>query len=42
MTAAIGDASAPRATVELDYLVDAATGEMYLGELNPRVTGASS
>jgi hypothetical protein len=27
---------------EIDFLADAATGEMYLGELNPRVTGASS
>jgi hypothetical protein len=27
---------------ELDFLADAASGEMYLGELNPRVTGASS
>ena len=27
---------------ELDFLADASSGEMYLGELNPRVTGASS
>ena len=27
---------------EIDFLADATTGEMYLGELNPRVTGASS
>ncbi len=27
---------------EVDFLADTATGEMYLGELNPRVTGASS
>jgi biotin carboxylase len=27
---------------ELDFLLDAATGELWLGELNPRVTGASS
>ncbi len=27
---------------ELDFLIDQDTGEMYLGELNPRVTGASS
>jgi hypothetical protein len=27
---------------ELDFLADANSGEMYLGELNPRVTGASS
>jgi biotin carboxylase len=31
-----------RGYFELDFLVDAATGELYLGELNPRVTGASS
>lgn len=27
---------------ELDFLADMDSGEMYLGELNPRVTGASS
>jgi biotin carboxylase len=27
---------------ELDFLLDADTGEIWLGELNPRVTGASS
>lgn len=27
---------------ELDYLIDQDNGELYLGELNPRVTGASS
>lgn len=27
---------------ELDYLIDTDTNELYLGELNPRVTGASS
>jgi len=27
---------------ELDYLLDAQTGDIWLGELNPRVTGASS
>ena len=27
---------------ELDFLIDQDTGEVYLGELNPRVTGASS
>lgn len=27
---------------ELDYLIDQDNGEIYLGELNPRVTGASS
>ena len=31
-----------RGYFELDFLADEATGEMYLGELNPRVTGASS
>jgi len=31
-----------RGYFELDFLADATTGEMYLGELNPRVTGASS
>ncbi len=44
-TIAIGDALRAEGYLgyfELDYLVDAATGEMYLGELNPRVTGASS
>ena len=30
-----------RGYFELDFLVDAVSGEMYLGELNPRVTGAS-
>lgn len=27
---------------ELDYLIDQDTNEIYLGELNPRITGASS
>ncbi|MFT5667874.1 MAG: hypothetical protein ACI9DK_002074 [Vicingaceae bacterium] len=27
---------------ELDYLIDQDNGEVYLGELNPRITGASS
>jgi biotin carboxylase len=31
-----------RGYFELDFLADAKSGEMYLGELNPRVTGASS
>ena len=31
-----------RGYFELDFLADANSGEMYLGELNPRVTGASS
>lgn len=31
-----------RGYFELDFLLDAETGEIWLGELNPRVTGASS
>ncbi|MEQ9327019.1 MAG: biotin carboxylase [Rhodospirillales bacterium] len=31
-----------RGYFELDFLIDKDTEEMYLGELNPRVTGASS
>ena len=31
-----------RGYFELDVLADMASGELYLGELNPRVTGASS
>jgi hypothetical protein len=31
-----------RGYFELDYLLDADTGDIWLGELNPRVTGASS
>ena len=31
-----------RGYFELDFLLDAGTGELWLGELNPRVTGASS
>jgi D-alanine-D-alanine ligase-like ATP-grasp enzyme len=31
-----------RGYFELDFLLDAHTGELWLGELNPRVTGASS
>ena len=31
-----------RGYFELDFLADMTSGEMYLGELNPRVTGASS
>jgi biotin carboxylase len=27
---------------EVDYLVDSTTGELYLGELNPRISGISS
>ena len=31
-----------RGQLEVDYLVDARTGELYLGELNPRLSGISS
>jgi len=31
-----------RGYFELDFLIDQDNGELYLGELNPRVTGASS
>ncbi len=31
-----------RGYFELDFLIDKKNGEIYLGELNPRVTGASS
>lgn len=31
-----------RGYFELDFLIDQESGEMWLGELNPRVTGASS
>jgi biotin carboxylase len=31
-----------RGYFELDFLLDATSGELWLGELNPRVTGASS
>ncbi|MGB5706119.1 MAG: biotin carboxylase [Arenicellales bacterium] len=31
-----------RGYFELDFLIDLASNELYLGELNPRVTGASS
>jgi hypothetical protein len=31
-----------RGYFELDLLIDRVTGELYLGELNPRITGASS
>jgi hypothetical protein len=31
-----------RGYFELDFLIDKASGEIYLGELNPRITGASS
>jgi hypothetical protein len=44
-TAAMGErlrAEGYRGYFELDFLADAATDELYLGELNPRITGASS
>ena len=31
-----------RGYFELDFLIDKQSGEIYLGELNPRITGASS
>ena len=31
-----------RGYFELDFLIDKKTGELWLGELNPRITGASS
>ena len=31
-----------RGYFELDFLIDKKSGELYLGELNPRITGASS
>jgi biotin carboxylase len=31
-----------RGQLEIDYLVDADSGELYLGELNPRLSGISS
>jgi biotin carboxylase len=31
-----------RGYFELDFLIDTDSGEIYLGELNPRITGASS
>ena len=31
-----------RGYFELDFLIDEDTGHVYLGELNPRITGASS
>jgi len=31
-----------RGYFELDFLIDQGSGEIYLGELNPRITGASS
>lgn len=31
-----------RGYFELDFLIDEGTGKLYLGEMNPRITGASS
>jgi biotin carboxylase len=31
-----------RGFLEIDYLVDAGTGELYLGEINPRISGVTS
>ena len=44
-TVALGDELAKlgyRGYFELDYLIDQDTDELYLGEINPRITGASS
>jgi biotin carboxylase len=45
MTQRLGDRLAEEGYVgffEVDYLVDTGTGEIYLGELNPRISGISS
>ena len=45
LTQRLGDRLAEEGYVgffEVDYLVDTATGEIYLGELNPRISGISS
>ena len=45
MTASIGDKLAQlgyRGYFELDFLIDAHDGNVYLGELNPRITGISA
>ena len=45
MTARLGNRLAQedyRGFFEVDYLVDLGSGELYLGELNPRVSGISS
>jgi biotin carboxylase len=45
LTCRLGDRLADEGYVgffEVDYLVDAGTGEIYLGELNPRISGISS
>jgi biotin carboxylase len=45
LTQRLGDRLADEGYVgffEVDYLVDTGTGEIYLGELNPRISGISS
>ena len=45
LTARLGDRLAQegyRGFFEVDFLVDTGTGELYLGELNPRISGISS
>jgi biotin carboxylase len=45
LTCRLGDRLADEGYVgffEVDYLVDTGTGELYLGELNPRISGISS
>ena len=45
MTRRLGDrlaAEGYRGFLEVDYLVDVDTGELYLGELNPRISGVTS
>jgi hypothetical protein len=36
------DAEGYRGFVEVDYLADVDTGELYLGEINPRISGVTS
>jgi biotin carboxylase len=45
LTQKLGDrlaAEGYRGFLEIDYLADVDTGELYLGELNPRISGATS
>ena len=45
LTQKLGDrlaAEGYRGFLEVDYLVDVDTGELYLGELNPRISGVTS
>jgi biotin carboxylase len=45
LTQKLGDrlmAEGYRGFLEVDYLADADTGELYLGELNPRISGVTS